>query len=561
MMQGAITTSTPPTRAPRVFLLDDDPDTGESMRAVLVGAGYEVECHCDGRTALARLRECPADLLLLDLRMPMMDGWEFRVAQRADSAIADIPVVIMTADTSAKAAAIHADGSLLKPFGTEELLSTVARVLVEHDHHRLIEGLEQAGRLAVLGTVASSVGHEVNNPLLFAMASLALIERFLPDCRQDLALLEGPSRTAAEREVIDRLRQRIDAVDKHVADGRSGLQRVQVVVRNLQDLCLQADDERHPIAVHRVIEAAIETAWHTLLSRPQLTRDYAPIPDVWGNETRLTQVIIHILIHAARTDLATDSLQNEVRLATRSENGYVVIEIAGSAPSAASDALTRVFEAAPELGGTRGIGLGLPLCREIIEAHQGQLEVDIRPDSGNRFVVRLPCYASGVWPAVTSKALSRAPANPAAPLAVPAVPAVAQRAEPRVRLWIVDDEQPLARIIGRLLAREYDVLVSSGSNDVLTRLSAGERFDVLLCDVMMPEMTGVELAEHIEMRWPELKRGIVFMTGGALAPTLNAFVTAPGRLLLTKPFGSDEVRAMVTDVTAALTGAAAQPTI
>ncbi len=129
------------------------------------------------------------------------------------------------------------------------------------------------------------------------------------------------------------------------------------------------------------MEAAIETAWHTPLSRPQLTRDYSPIPDVWGNETRLTQVIIHLLIHAARTDLAANSLQ-EVHLATRSEHGYVVIEIAGSAPSVASDALTRVFEAAPELGGTGGIGLGLPLCREIIEAHQGQLEVHIRPDSG-----------------------------------------------------------------------------------------------------------------------------------------------------------------------------------
>lgn len=94
---------------------------------------------------------------------------------------------------------------------------------------------------------------------------------------------------------------------------------------------------------------------------------------------------------------------------------------------------------------------------------------------------------------------------------------------------------------------------------MLTRLSAGERFGVLLCDVMMPEMTGIELAEHIELRWPELERRIiVFMTGGALAPTLNAFVTAPGRLLLTKPFGSDEVRAMVRDVTAALTRTAAQ---
>src|SRR5262249_33610647 len=104
----------------RILLLEDDPDVLESMAQILRDAGYSVEACRNGRDALSALGERPADLIVLDLMMPVMDGWEFRAAQRADRAISHIPVVVITGDESAKAAAIHADSSLKKPLTAQE---------------------------------------------------------------------------------------------------------------------------------------------------------------------------------------------------------------------------------------------------------------------------------------------------------------------------------------------------------------------------------------------------------------------------------------------------------
>jgi len=540
MIAKNATTARGPSRAkPRVCLLDDDANSALSTSAVLSDAGYEIECYCDGQKALARLREQHADLILLDLQMPIMDGWEFRVAQRADDAIADIPVVIMTGDASAKAAAIHADGSLMKPFGINELLSTVERVLIEHEQRKLIEGVERTGRLAVFGAVASSVGHEVNNPLSSAFATLDLIEQSMPACRSDLDELEASAHTTKERDAIERLGRTFSLIDEQLREGQRALKRVQMVVRNLQNLCLHADDLRQRLDVHQLIDQAIAITMQELDSRALLTRNLAQVRGIWGNESKLIQVIAHLLTKAAHTILPGHVRDNSIHIATHQERSYVVIEIADSGNGLSAGSLTRVFEPSAARDGDEnrpGLCLGLPLCRDIIEAHDGQLEVHTQRGCGSRFVVRLPCGNVESEPVAASDAALRA-----------AVVEVA--AQPRV--WVVDDEVVLARSIGRLLQREYDVTVTDGPHDVLLRLATGEAFDVMVCDVMMPEMTGVDLAARIAEHWPELAPRIVFMSGGVLSPSLSAFVTAAGRLFIAKPFLMSELSAIVARVASA----------
>jgi CheY-like chemotaxis protein len=539
-MIAEATTSRGRLRAkPRVCLLDDDANSALSTSAVLSEAGYEIECHCDGHKALQRLREEPADLILLDLQMPVMDGWEFRVAQRADDAIADIPVVIMTGDASAKAAAIHANSSLMKPFGVSELLTTVERVLVEHEHRKLIESVEQTGRLAVFGAIASSVGHEVNNPLSSAFATLDLIEQSMPACISDLGELEAPERTVKEHEAIERLGQRFAVLDQQVRDGQRALKRVQMVVRNLQNLCLRADDVRRRVDVHHVINQAIAMIVHELDSRALLTRSLGQVEAIWGNEAKLIQVTAHLLTKAAQTILPGQVRDNSIHVATRQERGHVVIEIADSGNGLSAESLTRVFEPAAACEGDSlppGLGLGLPLCRDIIEAHDGQLEVHTQRGCGSRFVVRLPCVNFEDSPVT-----SRMPPSPSQP----AVRSSAQESVARPRVWIVDDEIVLAGAIGRLLQSKYEVTVTNGPHDVLLRLATGETFDVMVCDVMMPEMTGVELADRIETHWPQLAPRIVFMSGGALSPSLSTVATADDRLFIAKPFLSSELHEIV----------------
>jgi two-component system, chemotaxis family, chemotaxis protein CheY len=112
----------------RVLVVDDDPDIGEFVSLALSDEGYEVVTAPHGRAALTRVEERPPDLIVLDMRMPVMDGWEFARAYRERPG-PHAPIIVFTAarDAAERAAAIEANGYLAKPFSLDELLDAVAR--------------------------------------------------------------------------------------------------------------------------------------------------------------------------------------------------------------------------------------------------------------------------------------------------------------------------------------------------------------------------------------------------------------------------------------------------
>ena len=115
------------TPAP-IFVVDDDPDLREVLGDLLTDEGYEAHLFSNGLSALELLREgARPHLILLDLMMPEMNGWEFREAQLQDEALRDIPVVVMTASTGFDAEPLHAVEILKKPVGLEEILDAVER--------------------------------------------------------------------------------------------------------------------------------------------------------------------------------------------------------------------------------------------------------------------------------------------------------------------------------------------------------------------------------------------------------------------------------------------------
>jgi CheY-like chemotaxis protein len=113
----------------RVLVVDDDDDLREVMCEALSAEGYEAVQAEDGQRALARLRERRVDVILLDLMMPNMNGWEFRAEQQRDPALAGIPVIVMTAATDvSRTAELAASAYLQKPVALGALLETVAEV-------------------------------------------------------------------------------------------------------------------------------------------------------------------------------------------------------------------------------------------------------------------------------------------------------------------------------------------------------------------------------------------------------------------------------------------------
>jgi CheY-like chemotaxis protein len=120
----------PPPTVKTILLVEDDSDVRDALSQILRDRGYAVLGAADGREALEHLRrDGRVDLILLDLMMPVMDGWEFRRVQQQDAALAAIPVVILSADGNVrrKAASIAAAGYVQKPVETDQLLDLVRR--------------------------------------------------------------------------------------------------------------------------------------------------------------------------------------------------------------------------------------------------------------------------------------------------------------------------------------------------------------------------------------------------------------------------------------------------
>ena len=156
-------------RGTRLLLVEDDDGIRTTLSDLLINEGLQVSTASDGLEAMLALRAAALpDVIILDLMMPVMDGWEFRVEQQSDAMLAGIPLIAMSADMSAKARAIAADVYLRKPIDFIELLDVIRDVIAKARRDRLAT----ADRMAALGTLASGIAHEINNPLTYVMANL-----------------------------------------------------------------------------------------------------------------------------------------------------------------------------------------------------------------------------------------------------------------------------------------------------------------------------------------------------------------------------------------------------
>lgn len=155
-----------------VMIVDDDECLRDALAMVLQRRGYRVRCCCDALDALATLAaESEPDVILLDLLMPRMDGWEFRVKQRRVPKWAEIPLIVLSGDTSVKAEAIDADAYLPKPIEQRVLLETIANVLKTRLRVAVTQEREHG-----LHAFAAEFGRALNEPLAFMVGNLELAQ-------------------------------------------------------------------------------------------------------------------------------------------------------------------------------------------------------------------------------------------------------------------------------------------------------------------------------------------------------------------------------------------------
>jgi PAS domain S-box-containing protein len=389
---------------------------------------------------------------------------------------------------------------------------TMARDVTER---RTLEArLEQADRLAALGTMAAGVAHEINNPLAYMMLNLEWIARKLPEASSDPSSLES--------------------LTEMIKEARLGAERVATIVRELRSFSRADGETRRKVDLEAVVKSAIRIGAHEVRHRARITTSFASIRPLWANESRVEQVALNLLINAAQSMPETGTNDNEIRITVRPDaEGRAVLEVADNGQGIAPDVLPRIFDPffttkAPGVG----TGLGLSICHGIVSSLGGHITVHSGPGEGTVFRVVFPTATDDEEP--TS---STAPASE--PLAEPVK---------RARILVIDDEIQIANTLRELLSIEHEVTATTSAREALSFMREGNEFDVIFCDLMMPQMSGMELYRRLREQRRGIERRIVFMTGGAFTTRAAEFLASVDNRRIEKPFSLGLVERLVRDV-------------
>jgi signal transduction histidine kinase len=364
----------------RLLVVEDDADIRETLISILEREGFAVTAAADGREALARLREAAADLVILDLMMPVMDGWQFRLAQKRDPVLAQIPVLAISADAGPKAAAIDAAAYLSKPFDYDVLLATIQRVLLAFERRRLqpfagdaagddSRWREQAERLR--SAFVANLSHEIRTPL---NAVLSLTELLLGEAA-------GP--------LTDEQRRYLDVI----ARNSQGLLRIVSNVLDIGDLTegklSLAQDvlSLEPLARSVVTEHAPAAASKRLVLSVTLPDG---LPRVRGDAHRIRQVLAHLVGNAIKF-----TAEGAVRVVAEPRGRAIAVSVCDSGIGIPEAALPHIFDEFSQVDerSTRrhqGAGLGLALASRLVRLMGGEISVKSAVGTGSCFTFTLP---------------------------------------------------------------------------------------------------------------------------------------------------------------------------
>lgn len=368
--------------------------------------------------------------------------------------------------------------------------------------------LQLADRMASIGTLASGVAHEVNNPLTYVMTNLEMLRDSL-----DTRSQAGYCLSAKEMAECS-------------TDALAGAERISRIVHDLSVFTRASNTRVEPIDLHKVIDFSINLADHQWRPRARLVRSSDSIPMVLGNEARLGQVILNLLVNAAQAIPEGDALENVISIRTFTDTrGFCVTEIEDTGSGIASENLVRIFDPFfTTKTGTNGTGLGLSICHRIVAEMGGELTAENCVGAGAKFRLSLPAAAGIVSTISKSKPRAKLHGNR--------------------KILVVDDEEGILRAFQRIL-HSHEVVVCQSGRAVPEIVQSQGPFDLIFCDLAMPDGTGADVYKELTRVSPEHIKRLVFMTGGVSTAEMREFLEEVPNECLEKPIGSDGIRAVV----------------
>jgi two-component system, cell cycle sensor histidine kinase and response regulator CckA len=548
-------------RTIQVLLIEPDESDAERIRSSLaasVFATFSVEHVTTLGGALQAVKRGTFDVVLLDV-----DANHAAITVDPIFAIHQIspqlPVIVISShddDTlGLEVVSRRAQDFIAKPtLSPQVLVRTIVHAIQRQrseDSAKLMQKrLMHADRLAAIGMLAAGVAHEVNNPAAFVMANLSVMREHLTKLlRFDRALRDQAEmeRSTVGASALGHLLDRHDVEallsdsQDIIAESLEGMRRIASTVRDLRTFSKIEREEVEHLSINEVVNAACNIAYNQLRHRAQLVKDLGDVPPIAADRGKLTQVVVNLLMNAAQAITEGSAESHQIRIHTSSDRDRVMLAVTDTGVGIPDDIQDRIFEpfftTKPR---DQGTGLGLSLCAEIVRQHSGWIQVTSTVGKGSRFEIILP-PDTGLVP-------NRPRGQTHEELPVSSVKSW--------RILIVDDEMFVLRAFRRTLSPPHEVVLAEGGAQAIDILKSDVEFDAIVCDLMMPQVDGVMLHEHIGQHVPRLLDRMIFCSGGAFTERAKDFASSLSNIILDKPVSSEDLR----DAIAAICGRREDPT-
>ncbi len=430
----------------RILVVDDTPSSLKLLTELLQEEGYQVRSAISGALALRAAKISPPDLLLLDIRMPDMDGYEVFRQLKAEPETQGIPVIFVSAasETDDKLAGFElgAVDYVTKPFQRAELLARVhthlelsrtrihlaklldeqtkikAQVLEQFEYVSKLnlqlektykqlkdaqDQLVQAEKMAAIGLLAAGVAHEINNPISYVNSNLGTLEQYQTDIVTMLDKYQSiEAMLEADHPALEELRKLKSKLDLEyirndatslIAESRQGLERVKEIVLELKNFSrIENTDRWEWIDIQRVLDSALNIVYNELKHRCQVVREYGVLPKIYCLPTQLNQVVLNLLVNASQA-IETNGT---ITIRTGQDQQDVWFEVSDTGEGIPPENIPRLFDpffTSKPVG--KGTGLGLAVSYSIINKHHGKIDVNSEVGKGSTFRVWLPIEQSG----------------------------------------------------------------------------------------------------------------------------------------------------------------------
>jgi CheY-like chemotaxis protein len=530
----------------KILIVDDEPMNIDLLEAILLQEDYEIIAASNGAEAISATRSSPPDLILLDIMMPVMDGYTVAQELKSDPDTAHIPIILVTAlnDVSDRVKGLKAgaDDFLTKPVEKSELkarVNNLLKVKAYHDHMRNYQNkleeevslrtqelekelcrrketeaqLIRAQKMEAIGTLAGGIAHDFNN-ILSAILGYS-----------EMALLIA----ATDATLSDYIRQ------IHTAG-----ERARDLVHQILTFSRETDDELKPAEISVIIKEALKLLGATLPSTITTEHDIATTSPVLANPTQIHQLLMNLCTNAAHamedkggvlavslTDIELDA-QALVGQTEMTAGNYVKLSVSDNGKGMSPDVLERIYDPFYTTKPTgKGTGLGLSTVHGIVKNHFGSIAVSSKPDAGTTFDIFLPIVDQEVVPEISGD------------------DSILNGTE---SILFVDDDKAIAGMSKIMLENlGYHVNSKTSSIDALVDFKRQpEKYDLVITDLTMPQMTGLELADEILSVRPDTP--IILCTGLSARQTSSDSRREGIQAVLAKPILSRTMSGTIRSV-------------